>query len=144
MSVQVDKEGRTVTLAVKPLAANCAAVVVHLPDGRMLLISCTAGWHDHLFANIPERYANLLPSNNEGVAGPQSGLFPLDLLGAIGCRIREPSVVLRKSRIHSHQTLVAGPCVQVGDSGLRYCGPDGPMSKLGPWWVGLPGRESQD
>ena len=33
LTVQADKDGKTVTLSVKPLAANCKAVVVHLPDG---------------------------------------------------------------------------------------------------------------
>ena len=33
MTVQADKEGTSATLSVKPLAANCRAVVVHLPDG---------------------------------------------------------------------------------------------------------------
>ena len=35
MTVQVDREGKTATLAVKPLAANCKTVVVHLPDGTV-------------------------------------------------------------------------------------------------------------
>jgi hypothetical protein len=33
LSVQAAKEGKSLTLEVKPLAANCKAVVVHLPDG---------------------------------------------------------------------------------------------------------------
>ncbi len=33
MTVQADKDGKTLTVAVKPLAANCKSVVVHLPDG---------------------------------------------------------------------------------------------------------------
>lgn len=33
VAVQVDEEGRTATLSVKPLAANCKAIVVHLPEG---------------------------------------------------------------------------------------------------------------
>jgi hypothetical protein len=33
LTVQADKDGKTATFAVKPLAANCKAVVVHLPDG---------------------------------------------------------------------------------------------------------------
>jgi hypothetical protein len=33
MAVRVDKNGETATLEVKPLAGNCKAVVVHLPDG---------------------------------------------------------------------------------------------------------------
>jgi hypothetical protein len=33
LTVQAYKEGKSVTVKVKPLAANCQAVVVHLPDG---------------------------------------------------------------------------------------------------------------
>jgi len=33
MTVQTDREGRTATVSVNPLAANCTAVFVHLPDG---------------------------------------------------------------------------------------------------------------
>jgi len=33
MSVQGGEEGKTVTLKVRPLAANCKAIVVHLPEG---------------------------------------------------------------------------------------------------------------
>jgi len=33
MSVRVDKQGKTATLDVKPLSANCTSIVVHLPDG---------------------------------------------------------------------------------------------------------------
>jgi hypothetical protein len=33
MTVQAAKDGKTLTVAVKPLAANCKSVVVHLPDG---------------------------------------------------------------------------------------------------------------
>lgn len=33
LTVQADREGRSATLEVKPLAANCKAIVVHLPDG---------------------------------------------------------------------------------------------------------------
>jgi hypothetical protein len=33
LTVQADKMGRTVKLSLKPLAANCRAVIVHLPDG---------------------------------------------------------------------------------------------------------------
>ena len=33
LTVQVQKDGKTATLEVKPLAANCKAIVVHLPDG---------------------------------------------------------------------------------------------------------------
>jgi hypothetical protein len=35
MTVQVDQQGRTATLEVKPLNANCKSVVVHLPDGTL-------------------------------------------------------------------------------------------------------------
>jgi len=33
LTVQADKKGQTVKLSIKPLAANCKAVIVHLPDG---------------------------------------------------------------------------------------------------------------
>ncbi|MCX6923402.1 MAG: hypothetical protein NT154_09375, partial [Verrucomicrobia bacterium] len=33
LTVQADKDGKALTLEVKPLAANCKAVVVHLPNG---------------------------------------------------------------------------------------------------------------
>lgn len=33
MTVQIDKEGTKATVSVKPLAANCKAIIVHLPDG---------------------------------------------------------------------------------------------------------------
>jgi hypothetical protein len=33
MTVRTDKEGTKATVSVKPLAANCKAVIVHLPDG---------------------------------------------------------------------------------------------------------------
>lgn len=33
LTVRVDREGSRATLSVKPLAANCRAIVVHLPDG---------------------------------------------------------------------------------------------------------------
>jgi hypothetical protein len=35
MAVQVDPQGETATLEVEPLAANCKAVIVHLPDGTL-------------------------------------------------------------------------------------------------------------
>jgi hypothetical protein len=34
MTVRADQDGKTAMLEVKPLAANCKAVVVHFPDGR--------------------------------------------------------------------------------------------------------------
>ena len=43
LTVQVDKKGQTVRLSVKPLAANCKAVIVHLPDGSMRRISPRQG-----------------------------------------------------------------------------------------------------
>ncbi len=43
MAVQVDKEGKTATLKVKPLAANCKAVIVHLPDGGTKQLSAQRG-----------------------------------------------------------------------------------------------------
>jgi hypothetical protein len=33
LTLRVDRHGRTATLAVKPLAANCRAIVLHRPDG---------------------------------------------------------------------------------------------------------------
>ena len=33
LTVQADASGKQATLTVQPLAANCTAVVVHLPDG---------------------------------------------------------------------------------------------------------------
>lgn len=33
LTVRVDRQGSRATLSVKPLAANCRAIVVHLPDG---------------------------------------------------------------------------------------------------------------
>jgi hypothetical protein len=33
MQVQADRDGKTATLEVQPLATNCRAIVVHLPDG---------------------------------------------------------------------------------------------------------------
>ncbi|HSA03729.1 MAG TPA: hypothetical protein P5055_23625, partial [Candidatus Paceibacterota bacterium] len=33
LTVKTDRDGQTARLSVKPLAANCRAVVVHLPGG---------------------------------------------------------------------------------------------------------------
>jgi hypothetical protein len=43
MTVRADQDGRTATLEVKPLAANCKAVVVHLPGGGCKQISAQQG-----------------------------------------------------------------------------------------------------
>ena len=43
LTVRADKAGKTATLEVKPLAANCTAVVVHLPDGQTKRISPQKG-----------------------------------------------------------------------------------------------------
>jgi hypothetical protein len=43
MTVQADQKGQTVKLSVKPLAANCKAVIVHLPDGSTRQISPRQG-----------------------------------------------------------------------------------------------------
>jgi len=43
MTVQADKDGKTATLEVKPLAANCKAIVVHLPDGGTKQLSALQG-----------------------------------------------------------------------------------------------------
>jgi len=39
MSLQIDRDGRTATLAVKPLGTNCKAIIVHLPQGKTRRIS---------------------------------------------------------------------------------------------------------
>ncbi len=43
MTVQVDKDGRTATVEVKPLTANCRHIVVHLPDGGTKQIPAPQG-----------------------------------------------------------------------------------------------------
>jgi hypothetical protein len=43
LTVRADKEGKSLTLRVKPLAANCKAVVVHLPGGGTKTISPLQG-----------------------------------------------------------------------------------------------------
>jgi hypothetical protein len=43
LTVQVDPVGKTATLDVKPLAANCQAVVVHLPDGTIRRLPAQKG-----------------------------------------------------------------------------------------------------
>jgi hypothetical protein len=43
LTVQADKDGQTATVAVKPLAANCKAVIVHLPNGGTKQISPKRG-----------------------------------------------------------------------------------------------------
>ncbi len=43
MTVQVDKDGKTATVEVKPLAANCRNVIVHLPDGSTKQIPAQQG-----------------------------------------------------------------------------------------------------
>jgi hypothetical protein len=43
MMVQADKDGKTATVTVKPLAANCQAVIVHLPGGGTKQLSPTHG-----------------------------------------------------------------------------------------------------
>ena len=43
MTVQADHHGQTATLTVKPLAANCQAVIVHQPDGSTSRISPQQG-----------------------------------------------------------------------------------------------------
>ena len=51
LTVQVDPQGKTATLAVKPLAANCKGVVVHLPDGTLRRLPPTQG--GTLTFNVP-------------------------------------------------------------------------------------------
>jgi hypothetical protein len=43
MTLKVDKNGKTAVLQVKPLASNCTAIVVHLPDGATQKISSEKG-----------------------------------------------------------------------------------------------------
>ncbi len=43
MTVQVDRDGATATVQVKPLAANCTGIVVHPPDGGVTRISARQG-----------------------------------------------------------------------------------------------------
>ncbi|MEN6426322.1 MAG: hypothetical protein ABFE13_13230 [Phycisphaerales bacterium] len=43
MTVQVDNDGRTATVQVKPLAANCKGIVVHLPSGGAKQIPALQG-----------------------------------------------------------------------------------------------------
>ena len=43
MTVRVDRQGKTATLEVEPLAANCKSVVVHLPDGTLRRLPPTEG-----------------------------------------------------------------------------------------------------
>ncbi len=43
LTVQADTQGQTATVTVKPLAANCRAVVVHLPDGSTRRLEPTQG-----------------------------------------------------------------------------------------------------
>jgi hypothetical protein len=39
LNLKVDRKGRTATLKFKPLASNCEAVIVHLPDGSLCKLS---------------------------------------------------------------------------------------------------------
>ena len=48
LTVQVSNDGRTATLDIQPLAANCKSVVVHRPDGGTARIAPQAGRHDNL------------------------------------------------------------------------------------------------
>jgi hypothetical protein len=43
LTVQVRKDGKTAMLEVKPLAANCNAIIVHLPDGATRHITACQG-----------------------------------------------------------------------------------------------------
>ena len=47
MTVVADGDGKTATLTVKPLAANCTAIVVHLRDGSTAPCCATARRHRH-------------------------------------------------------------------------------------------------
>lgn len=52
MTVQVDQSGKTATLDVKPLKANCKSIVVHLPDGTVRCLSPEKG--GALTFDVPE------------------------------------------------------------------------------------------
>jgi hypothetical protein len=43
LTVQADRDGKTATVEVKPLAANCKAVIVHLPEGGTKQIPAQQG-----------------------------------------------------------------------------------------------------
>ena len=43
LTVQAAQDGKTATLEVKPLASNCKAVIVHLPEGGTKQISAQQG-----------------------------------------------------------------------------------------------------
>jgi hypothetical protein len=45
MTVRIDNEGTKATVSVKPLAPNCRAIIVHLPDGRTEQIAPRRGGH---------------------------------------------------------------------------------------------------
>ena len=43
MTAEAARDGKTVTLNVKPLAGNCQAVIVHLPNGTTRRIAAQHG-----------------------------------------------------------------------------------------------------
>jgi len=43
MTMRADDLGNSVSLSVKPVAANCKAIVMHLPDGRTMRLSPQKG-----------------------------------------------------------------------------------------------------
>ena len=43
LSVQVQEDGKTAVLEVKPLAANCKTIIVHLPDGTIRQVASQQG-----------------------------------------------------------------------------------------------------
>ena len=55
MTAEADQDGKTITLNVKPLAANCQAVVVHLPDGTTRRIAAEQGGTVTFGMGSPER-----------------------------------------------------------------------------------------
>lgn len=71
MTVQMDAEGKSATLTVKPLAANCTAIVVHQPDGSTHRLAPQQGG-TITFAVEPVQVANYAP-----VSEPE---VPLSLL----------------------------------------------------------------
>ncbi|MHB8972049.1 MAG: beta-L-arabinofuranosidase domain-containing protein [Pirellulaceae bacterium] len=60
MTVVTDDQGKTATLTVKPLAANCTAIVVHLPDGATRRVAPQQGG-TVTFAVEPVPTANYAP-----------------------------------------------------------------------------------
>ena len=43
LTVRADRQGRTATLSVRPLASSCKAIAAHLPDGTTQLFDPRRG-----------------------------------------------------------------------------------------------------